>query len=200
MRSDPDRKLWESNTRFCGVDEVGRGALAGPVAAAAVMLAPGARLPGVKDSKQLTPSQRRALEPLIRRQAMAVCVAGVSHRTIDRINILRATLTAMCRAVAGLVSRPDLVIVDGRALPDVQIPCTAIVGGDRCSLSIACASIIAKLWRDRLMARFDLIYPGYGFARNKGYGTPAHLMALRRLGPSPIHRRSFVPVCRAAES
>jgi ribonuclease HII len=194
LRQNLDTKLWSSSTLFCGVDEVGRGALAGPVVAAAVVLRRHARLDGVRDSKLLTARRRERLDAVIRATALAWGVGSASQRTIDRDNILEATLAAMRRAVARLKLRPELVLVDGPAVPDVGLPCTGIVGGDNRSLSIACASIVAKVYRDSMMTRLDRLAPGYGFSRHKGYGTAGHLAALNRLGPSPIHRRSFAPV------
>ncbi len=176
---------------IAGVDEAGRGPLAGPVVAAAVLLHEGSRLPRVRDSKLLSAAERERLFPLIIREARAVGVGVASHRVIDRINILRATHLAMARAVARLGVPLDMVLVDGRDVPRVPVQTHAVIGGDRKSLSIAAASIVAKVTRDVLMGVFDRDYPGYGFASHKGYPTADHRDAIRRLGSSPIHRLSF---------
>jgi ribonuclease HII len=178
-----------------GVDEVGRGPLAGPVGVAAVIFAHDAKpLKGIDDSKKLDREQREALFPLILERALSVCVVFASAQEIDRYNIRGATLRAMARAVAGLSVRPDFALIDGRDVPEpLACPARAIVDGDELSLSIAAASIVAKVARDRLMARLDAHYPEYGFSGHCGYGTPAHLKALSRLGPTPLHRRSFKP-------
>ncbi|MFN0151115.1 MAG: ribonuclease HII [bacterium] len=187
-----ERRFQELGYRsVAGVDEAGRGPLAGPVVAAAVLLHDGSRLPGVADSKLLSPAQRVRLFPLIFREARAVGVGVASHRVIDRINILRATHLAMARAAARLGAPIDLLLVDGRDLPRVPMQTHAVIGGDRQSLSIAAASIVAKVTRDVLMGVFDREYPGYGFASHKGYPTSEHRDAIRRLGSSPIHRLSF---------
>ncbi len=177
-----------------GVDEVGRGPLAGPVVAAAVIIHDPAALPaGIADSKKLTATRRAALAAAIcERCDTAIGVASVAE--IDSINILQATWLAMTRAVDGLNGAPGHVLVDGNRLPKWHWPSTAIVGGDGCSLSIAAASIVAKVHRDGLMVALDRAFPGYGWARNMGYGTAAHLAALQALGPSPHHRQSFAPV------
>jgi ribonuclease HII len=177
-----------------GVDEVGVGPLAGPVVAAAVVLPPRVRLPGLDDSKQLTRACRERLDRQIRAQALAVCVAEASTEEIDRLNVLRASLLAMHRAVRGLGVAPDHVLVDARTIPDLEVPQTALVDGDARDGSIAAASIVAKVHRDAIMRRLDAALPGYGFARHKGYATREHLAALARLGPSAQHRRSFAPV------
>lgn len=194
MRHTLDLELWQSNTLFCGVDEVGRGALAGPVVAAAVILPPHAEIDGVDDSKKLTPRRRERLEPEIKRRSLAWTVSAASLRFIEQHNIANAAFHAMRQAVRRLRIRPELVLADGWMIPGIGLPCQGIVAGDTKSLSIACASIIAKVWRDRLMTRLSGRYPGYGLDRHKGYGTPLHLRALRDLGPSPIHRRTFQPV------
>ena len=175
-----------------GVDEAGRGPLAGPVAVAAVILSPGTRLSGVDDSKKLDRERREALFPQILERAISVSVAFASAEEIDLYNIRGATLRAMTRAVAGLSVRPCFVLIDGRDVP-APLPCAAraIVDGDALSLTIAAASIVAKVARDRLMARLDPHYPGYGFSAHVGYATAAHRDALARLGPTPLHRRSF---------
>ncbi|MDO1529887.1 ribonuclease HII [Fulvimonas sp. R45] len=178
-----------------GVDEAGRGPLAGPVAVAAVILDPRRPIDGLDDSKKLSEKKREALYPLIMERALACCVVLVEVEEIDRINIFQATMVGMCRAVAGLVHRPHEALVDGNRLPP-GLPCPgrAIVGGDALEPSISAASILAKVTRDRLMASLEAHFPGYGFAEHKGYPTPAHLEALERLGPCPQHRRSFAPV------
>ncbi len=177
-----------------GVDEVGMGPLAGPVVAAAVVLPDRVDLPGLDDSKRLAPPVRERLARAIREQAVALWLATVSPAEIDRRNIYRAGLEAMRRAVEGLGRTPDHVLVDGREVPRLAVPQTRIVGGDRSDGSIAAASIVAKVHRDALMVRLERRYPGYGFARHKGYATREHLEALLRLGPCPAHRRSFAPV------
>lgn len=194
MRENLDRTLWRNSGLICGLDEVGRGALAGPVVAGAVVLPRDCRIPGVEDSKQLTARERERLDTVIRRRAVALAVGAANHRAVDRLDIRQATFLAMRRAVARLGVKPELVIADGWPVPGLELPCQGIVGGDRKSLSIACASIIAKVFRDSVMRRFDRYFAGYGFARNKGYGTPQHLQALAELGPSPVHRLTFRPV------
>ena len=186
--------------RVAGIDEVGVGPLAGPVVAAAVMLPEVVDLPGLNDSKRLTRSSRERLDAIIREQAAAIGIGEVGPAEIDRINILQATLLAMRRAVAALGQLPDHLLVDARTIPRVRVDQTALVGGDASDGSIAAASIVAKVYRDALMRRLDDEHPGYGFSRHMGYGTPQHLAALRRLGASPIHRRSFQPVANVAGS
>lgn len=183
-------------TIICGVDEAGRGPWAGPVVAAAVILAPDGAPDGVRDSKALSPAERARLEPLIR-AASRVGVGVASVAEIDRLNIREATFLAMRRAVAALPERPSLARIDGRDAPDLGCRGEAIIGGDDLDPAIACASIIAKEVRDRMMVEACARYPGYGFAQHKGYGVPAHAAALARLGPCPLHRTSFAPV-RAA--
>jgi ribonuclease HII len=174
-----------------GIDEVGRGALCGPVAAAAVVLGEAFDPSGLDDSKRLTSRQRETLAVRIRTEARAVCVAFAEVEEIDRLNILRATFLAMKRAVLGLGLRPDLVLVDALTVPGLECPQQGIVKGDAQCASIAAASIVAKVARDGIMRECDLRHPGYGLAQNMGYGSEDHLLALRRLGPSAIHRRSF---------
>ena len=184
---------------IAGIDEVGRGALAGPVFAAAVMLpvdADFAWLPLVRDSKQLSPRQREHLFQLIQQDNIPVGLGKVPHSVVDDIGIVRATRLAMCQAVERLSVVPDFLIIDALTLPDIPLPQKGMVRGDEKSVSIACASVVAKVSRDRYMAELDGIYPGYGLAAHKGYGTSQHLARLRQLGPSPIHRRSFAPVQR----
>lgn len=198
LRRD-EAALWEQGARHvAGVDEAGRGPLAGPVIAAAVILPRDLELAGLDDSKKLTPAKREALFPRIMLEAVAVGVGSASEKVIDEVNILRATLGAMRDAVAALSTRPDHVIVDGDTLPDLDIPRTAIPRGDERSAAIAAASIVAKVTRDRLLIDLDAKYPGYGFAQHKGYGTSEHVAALARLGPCEIHRRSFGIVVEAA--
>lgn len=184
----------------CGVDEAGRGPLAGPVYAAAVILGPGAGIAGLTDSKALSARRREALRTQIETRARAWSVASASVEEIDTLNILQATLLAMRRAVEGLGCLPARVLVDGLHCPPLRCPVQAVVGGDATVAEISAASILAKTARDRLMVELDVLHPGYGLARNKGYSTRDHLEALRRLGPSPVHRRSFAPVREAVYS
>lgn len=181
---------------ICGVDEAGRGPLAGAVYAAAVILDPARPIAGIADSKTLSEKQRDALTEAIKTHALAWCIAYASVEEIDQINILRATLLAMKRAVEGLSLAPHKVLVDGLHCPEIVYPATAVVQGDGSVLSIAAASILAKTARDAEMCRLDLQYPQYGFARHKGYSTPEHLASLEQHGVSPIHRRSYEPVRR----
>lgn len=194
---DHEREAREAGFRLvAGVDEVGRGALAGPVVAAAVVLDPDRIPPGLDDSKKLTAKKREALAPLIRESALAVAVARVEACDIDRMNILQATFAAMRQALAQIAPAPDLLLVDGNLqIPGVDARQKTIVGGDAVSVSIAAASILAKVTRDALMRDYDVSLSGYDFASHVGYGTPAHWAALRRNGPSPIHRLSFRGVC-----
>ncbi|MGD9520505.1 MAG: ribonuclease HII [Tepidiphilus sp.] len=184
---------------ICGVDEAGRGPLAGPVVAAAVILPPGTSLSGLNDSKKLSPRRRERLAAEIRATALAWAVAEASAAEIDEWNILRATLRAMARAVAALPLTPDEVLVDGNQAPALEVPVRTIIGGDALEPAIMAASILAKTHRDARLVALDARYPEYGFARHKGYGTAAHLAALARLGPCPEHRRSFAPVRAAIE-
>ena len=177
-----------------GVDEAGRGPLAGPVVAAAVILDPSDRFPGLDDSKRLSPQRRTELDHAIRERAVAFALARVDAETIDSINILQATMRAMREAVERLDPAPAQVLVDGNRCPDLPCAARAIVGGDSSVAAISAASILAKVARDREMNEMDRRYPEYGFASHKGYGTRAHRDALLRFGPSPIHRRSFAPV------
>ena len=187
------KALKEGFVAIAGVDEAGCAPLAGPVVAAAVILDPRRTPRGINDSKKLTPEAREDLYGAITAKAQwAVGIADVAR--IDTDNILNARLWAMARAVEALALPPDLVLVDGNRAPGIACRCRTVIGGDAISLSIAAASIIAKVTRDRLMRALDEECPGYGFARHKGYGTPAHQAALARLGPSPHHRRSFAPV------
>ena len=179
---------------LCGVDEAGRGPLAGSVFAAAVVLDPARPIGGLADSKLLAPETRRELSTVIRREALAWSIASASVAEIDRYNILRASLLAMRRAVESLGLAPEEVCVDGNQLPDLPYRCRAIVDGDRLVAAISAASILAKVARDAEMDAMDGRYPGYGFSHHKGYGTPEHLAALDERGPCEIHRRSFEPV------
>ena len=177
--------------RIAGVDEAGRGALAGPVVASAVVLPFNCSIPGLTDSKQLTPKQRDDLFFKIEKSAVAVSVGCVDNNEIDRVNILQATLLAMSQAIERIFPLPDYVLVDGTQLPPISIRAHAIPKGDSLYQSIAAASIIAKVKRDRIMIELDKIYPHYGFQRHKGYGTRQHRQAISKVGLCPIHRRSF---------
>ena len=180
--------------QVAGVDEAGRGALVGNVVAAAVILPATFNLPGLTDSKKLSARQREVLFEAITAQALAWCAAVASPAEIDAMNIHHATLLAMRRAVEGLATPPQSVLVDGKFTPELAMPVRAIVGGDASEACIAAASIIAKVTRDRQMMELEARFPGYGFAAHKGYGTKAHLAALTRLGATPEHRRSYAPV------
>ncbi|RMF15034.1 MAG: ribonuclease HII [Alphaproteobacteria bacterium] len=177
-----------------GLDEAGRGPLAGPVVAAAVILDPDRIPPGIRDSKTLDAAQREQLHRAIVAHALAVSVAAASVAEIDRLNVLRASLLAMERAVARLPMQPAVCLVDGNQAPQLPITCRCVVGGDHRSLSIAAAGIVAKVVRDRIMARLDRRHPGYGWATNAGYGVREHMDALRSVGVTPHHRSSFAPV------
>ena len=177
---------------ICGIDEAGRGPLAGPVCAAAVILPEGLEIPGLNDSKKLTDKKRRELFPIIEEQALAYGIGWASQEEIDDITILQATFLAMSRAVEQLNIRPDLALVDGNRAPTLDLPVETVVKGDSLSASIAAASVLAKVSRDDVMLRMAEEYPGYGFEVHKGYGTKAHYEALRTFGPSPIHRRTFL--------
>ena len=182
------------NKLIAGVDEVGRGPLAGPVVAAAVILDPARPIDGLADSKQLSEARREELVPLIRERAIAWAVGRAEIEEIDHINILQASLLAMRRAVLALRPQPELALVDGNRCPELPCAAEAIIKGDATIAAISAASILAKVARDREMIEFEQQYPGYGFAKHKGYPTKAHLSALARLGVTPIHRRSFGPV------
>jgi len=182
---------------IAGIDEVGRGALAGPVVAGAVILPLLADLPWfelVRDSKELSSRKRESLFEVIRKEAVAVGIGIVSHQVIDSVNILKATKLAMIQAVERLPKKPNFLLIDRLGLSQCPVPQMGITRGDKTCLSIACASIIAKVTRDHIMEDLDQIYPGYGFARHKGYGTRRHVSCLRELGPSPVHRLYFSPV------
>jgi ribonuclease HII len=184
--------------RIAGVDEVGRGPLFGPVVAAAVILPMGCRLHGLTDSKKLSAKKRTELDAEIRAHAVCWAIAEVDAETIDRINIRQASLLAMRRAVEQLAISPDFLLIDGRDMIDRDCPQRAVIRGDGTSFSIAAASVLAKVYRDRLLVELDGVYPGYGLARHKGYGSPEHIAALERLGPTPLHRRSYRPVAQSA--
>jgi ribonuclease HII len=200
MRSKPFLKPeqaqlpWDAPGLIAGVDEAGRGPLAGPVVAAAVILDPRNPIEGLADSKKLSANQRERLFDLICARALCCAVGSASVEEIDAINILQATMLAMRRAVQGLRLTPAKVLVDGNRIPVLNVRAEAIVGGDALVAEISAASIIAKVHRDRWCAQLDAQYPDYGFARHKGYGTAEHLAALRRLGACPEHRRTFAPV------
>lgn len=183
-----------------GVDEVGRGPLCGAVVTAAVILDPQRPILGLNDSKKLTEAKREALFDEICEKALSFCLARAEVEEIDRLNILQATMLAMQRAVEGLSIAPKLALIDGNRCPKLAVPAAPVVQGDAKVPAIAAASILAKVTRDREMSAFELIYPGYGIGGHKGYPTPVHLEALARLGPTPIHRRSFAPVRAAWEA
>ncbi len=195
-----ERKLRRQGfVRIAGVDEAGRGPIAGPVVAAAAIFDGCCRLPGLADSKLVKPADRERLFDLIYRKAVCVGVGIADARMVDRLNVLKATHFAMSEAIRQLEPTPDLLIVDGRGLPGAALPQRAIVGGDRTCASIAAASIVAKVVRDRMMVELDEMYPGYAFGQHKGYGTREHLARLMELGPCPEHRRSFAPVAAAQQ-
>ena len=185
-----------SGARVCGVDEAGRGPLAGAVVAAAVILHPDRAIPGLADSKKLSARKRERLALEIKQQAWAWAVAEASVEEIDQLNILQASLLAMKRAVMSLSLVPDRVLVDGNQLPDLPYSVQAIIGGDASQPSISAASILAKTSRDAALIELDQRYPDYGFAQHKGYPTAQHLQALRRFGVLPVHRKSFAPVAK----
>lgn len=199
LPAEQARLLWDVPGLVAGVDEAGRGPLAGPVVAAAVIL--DARLPirGLADSKQLSPRRREQLFDEIRAKALCCSVAQASVEEIDRLNILQATMLAMQRAVQGLRLKPNKVLVDGNRLPPLAVLAEAVVSGDALVPAISAASIVAKVTRDRLLDELHALHPGYGFDRHKGYGTAQHILALQMLGPLEVHRRSFAPVARALQ-
>lgn len=189
--------LWEIEselpyTLICGVDEAGRGPLAGPVCAAAVILPKGLVIPGLNDSKKLSDKRRRELFPVIRQEAVSFGIAFASQEEIDEINILQATFLAMRRAIDRLEPKPEFALIDGNRETDFGVPCRTVIKGDSLSANIAAASVLAKVTRDDYMIEAAQKYPGYGFEIHKGYGTKAHYAALEKLGPCPIHRRSFL--------
>jgi len=185
-------KEYAAHGLICGIDEVGRGPLAGPVVAGAVILPPDCRILYLNDSKKLTERRRELLYDEIMEKAVAVGIGVVSQEMIDEINILQATYEAMREAVSKLSREPDLLLNDAVTIPEMTIMQVPIIKGDAKSVSIAAASILAKVTRDRLMVEYDQILPEYGFASNKGYGSAEHIAALKKYGPSPIHRRSFI--------
>lgn len=195
-----DKNMWEIEESFyaqgydiiCGVDEAGRGPLAGPVCAAAVILPRGLDIPGLDDSKKLTDKRRRELFPVIQEKALAYGIAFATHQEIDEINILQATFLAMRRAMEQLSLRPELALIDGNRQTGFGLPVQTVVHGDSLSANIAAASVLAKVTRDDLMIQMADEYPAYGFEIHKGYGTKAHYAALRENGPSPIHRMTFL--------
>lgn len=188
-----EKELHEQGyVNVCGVDEAGRGPLCGPVFAAACILPTGLVIEGLNDSKKLTEKKREALFDVIRENAVAYCIASASVEEINELNILEADLLAMRRAIDGLSVKADFALIDGNIARDFQVPAKAIVKGDATSMSIAAASVLAKVARDRICADLDRDYPEYGIAKHKGYGTKDHMEALRKYGPSPIHRKKFV--------
>ena len=189
--------LWEIESELpfeliCGVDEAGRGPLAGPVCAAAVILPKGLVMPGLNDSKKLSDKRRRELFPIIQQEAVSFGIAFASQEEIDEINILQATFLAMRRAMEQLNPQPEFALIDGNRETDFGVPCKTVIKGDSLSANIAAASVLAKVTRDNWMVEAAEKYPGYGFEIHKGYGTKAHYAALEKLGPCPIHRRSFL--------
>jgi ribonuclease HII len=189
-----ERVAWAMGYQVvAGVDEVGMGPLAGPVVAGAAVLPVGVRIPGLDDSKLLTAEERERLDALIRRRAVAVSVCAVDHTQVDRLGLLKARHLAAAGAVAGLSVPAEYLLVDAFDIPEAPLPQMAVVRGDKICASIMAASIIAKVARDAAMIEYDHLYPGYGFADHKGYATPSHRAAIRRLGPSPIHRTSWAP-------
>ena len=189
--------LWEIESELpfeliCGVDEAGRGPLAGPVCAAAVILPKGLVIPGLNDSKKLSDKRRRELFPIIQQEAVSFGIAFASQEEIDEINILQATFLAMRRAMERLNPQPEFALIDGNRETDFGVPCKTVIKGDSLSANIAAASVLAKVTRDNWMMEAAEKYPGYGFEIHKGYGTKAHYAALEKLGPCPIHRRSFL--------
>ncbi|MDP4125655.1 MAG: ribonuclease HII [Bacillota bacterium] len=190
-----EKKLWKKGYMFlAGIDEAGRGPLAGPVVAAACILPALFDLPGLNDSKLLTESKREKLYNQIRAQAIDFAIGSAEPAEIDALNILQATKLSMKRAIEGMTVRPHFLLIDAVELSAVNLPQLPLVGGDHLSASIAAASILAKVTRDRLMVELNALYPEYSFSKNKGYGTSEHMKVLRRLGPCPLHRRSFAPV------
>lgn len=185
-------KEYDNYTYICGIDEVGRGPLAGPVVAGAVILPKDCTILYINDSKKLSAAKREELYDIIMEEAVAVGIGMVSPQRIDEINILQATYEAMREAIGKLDPQPSLLLNDAVTIPNVAIPQVPIIKGDAKSISIGAASIIAKVTRDRLMVEYDQIMPGYGFASNKGYGSQEHIAAIRQLGPTPIHRASFI--------
>ncbi|WP_137918582.1 ribonuclease HII [Hydrogenophaga sp. 2FB] len=197
LKAEQARLVWDTPGLLAGVDEAGRGPLAGPVVAAAVILDERVHIKGLADSKQLTEARRERLYDEIRAKALCCSVAQASVEEIDQLNILQATMLAMRRAVLGLRLKPNKVLVDGNRLPSLDVLAEAIVSGDALVPSISAASILAKVTRDRLLCELHLLHPEYGFDRHKGYGTVQHMQALKMHGAIAVHRRSFAPVARA---
>lgn len=185
-------KEYDACGYICGIDEVGRGPLAGPVVAGAVILPKDCKILYLNDSKQLSEKKREELYDIIMQEAVAVGIGYATHKRIDEINILQATYEAMREAISKLSVKPDILLNDAVTIPQVTIRQVPIIKGDAKSISIAAASIVAKVTRDRLMVEFDKVYPEYYFAENKGYGSAAHIEALKKIGPSPIHRQTFI--------
>jgi ribonuclease HII len=199
LQAEQARLIWHIPGLVAGVDEAGRGPLAGPVVAAAVILDARAPIQGLADSKQLSPRRREQLFDEIRAKALCCSVAQASVEEIDRLNILQATMLAMQRAVKGLRLKPNKVLVDGNRLPLLNVLAEAVISGDALVPAISAASILAKVTRDRMLDELHALHPGYGFDRHKGYGTAQHMRALQTLGPLAVHRRSFAPVARALQ-
>lgn len=191
---DIEKTLLQQQLTYCGVDEAGAGPLCGDVVAAAVILNPEQLIDGLDDSKKLSEKKREALYDEICTKALAFSVARATVTEIDELNILNARMLAMSRAVAGLTVIPDHALIDGNRLPELSLPAAAVVKGDSLVTCIGAASVLAKVTRDREMIAMDTLYPGYGFAKHKGYGTKVHKEALMKLGPCPIHRRTYAPV------
>ena len=187
-----EKKYYKDYDYICGIDEAGRGPLAGPVVAGAVILPKGLKIPYLNDSKQLSAKRREELFDIIMDKALAVGVGTVSPERIDEINILQATYEAMRQAVTELKVKPQILLNDAVLIPGLDLPQEKIIKGDARSLSIAAASVIAKVTRDRMMVAYDEIFPEYGFAKHKGYGAKAHIEKIQSIGPCPIHRRSFI--------
>ena len=185
-------KSFRQYSFICGIDEVGRGPLAGPVVAGAVILPKDSRILYINDSKKLSAAKREELFEIIKKEAVSVGIGLMPHTVIDEINILQATYEAMRMAIANLKVKPGVLLNDAVTIPGVNIPQVPIIKGDAKSISIGAASIMAKFYRDRMMIEYDKMYPGYGFASNKGYGSKEHMEALQKIGPSPIHRQSFI--------
>ena len=185
-------KKYQETEYICGIDEVGRGPLAGPVVTCAVILPKDCRIPYINDSKKLSEKKREELAQIIKQEAIEVNVTMESPEVIDQINILQATYEAMRMAISNLSVQPDLLLNDAVTIPEIEIMQIPIIKGDAKSVSIAAASILAKVTRDRLMVEYEKVFPGYDFASNKGYGTKAHIEGLKKLGPTPIHRMSFI--------
>jgi len=196
VATDEEASLIERGLIYCGVDEAGAGPLCGDVVAAAVILDPDQPIPELTDSKKLSEKKRERLFDEIREKAVDYCIASASVEEIDSINILNARMLAMTRAVSGLTVPCDHALIDGNRLPDLSMPANALIKGDARVAAISAASVLAKVQRDRDMVQMDKEYPGYGFAKHKGYGTKAHLEALEELGPCAIHRRTYAPVKR----